>query len=310
MDVDRLISDTSQRLRGRGERMTAVRRAVLICLAERGEPTSRAEVCDEVIENDPGLTAEGVAHALATFESMGVITRQGEGDAALHTLHPAACGSAGLPQQTLGVPLVTIFEQYGAGAEAIGQRVAAQLGVPYIGWAVSSETFEAAAERDAAEANFFERFLRSLTPMPADADLTWDLASRTDHEIVTENTRTLLELAAHGAVILGRNATKIFAREPKGLHVKLTGPADARVAYAAAQAGIPLEQARKRQEREDRVRADLARRLYRWDPNQTQPFDLILNTASFTADHAADIIVGAFKYAVTDFPHPLPPTDA
>lgn len=310
MDLDRLISDTSQRLRGRGERMTAPRRAVLVFLAEHPDAAPRAELTAAVIGNDPGLTSEGVAHALATFEAMGVVTREGDGEAARFRLHPAACGGAGLPKQTLGVPLVTIFEQYGAGAEAIGQRVAAQLGVPYIGQAVSSETFEAAAERDAAEANFFERFLRSLTPMPTDADLTWDLASRTDHEIVTENTESLLELAGRGAVILGRNATKIFAREPKALHVKLTGPADARVAYAAAQAGIPLDQARKRQEREDRVRADLARRLYRWDPTQTQPFDLIVNTASFTADHAADIIVLAFKYAVEDFPRPQPPSAA
>lgn len=308
MDLDRLISDTSQRLRGRGERMTTVRRAVLVCLAERSEPATHEQVCAEVTRVDPGLTVEGVAYALATFEALGVVTRHGEGEMARYELRPEACGGAGLPQQVLGVPLVTIFEQYGAGAEAIGQRVAAQLGVPYIGWAVSSETFEAAAERDAAEANFFERFLRSLTPMPADADLTWDLASRTDHEIVAENTRTLMELSARGAVILGRNATKIFAREPKALHVKLTGPAEARIAYAASQADIPLEQARKRQEREDRVRVDLARRLYRWDPHQTQPFDLTLNTASFTADHAADIIVGAFKHAVTDFPRHQPPS--
>lgn len=302
MDVDKLISDTSQRLRARGERMTALRRAVLITLAERNAPVTASAIAADVVTTDPGLPGESVVHALATFESMGVVAREGAGEEATFRLHPSALGGAE-PRRLLDVPLVTIYEQYGSGAEAIGQRVAAQLDVPFIGQAVSSETFEAAAERDAAEANFFERFLRSLTPMPADADLTWDLASRTDHEIVTENTETLLTLAARGAVVQGRNATKIFQREPRALHVKLTGPAEARVAYAATQAGIPLDQARKRQEREDRVRADLARRLYRWDPTQTGPFDLILNTASFTADHAADIIVLAFKYAVQDFPH-------
>lgn len=302
MDVDRLITDTSQRLRGRGERMTAARRAVLVCLAERNDPISRDELIREVTQVDPGLEPESITHTLSTFEGMGVVVREGDSDAARYHLHPAACGGTGLPKQTLGVQLVTIFEQYGSGAEAIGKRVAAQLGVPYIGQAVSSETFEAAAERDAVEANFFERFLRSLTPMPAEVDLAWDLASRTDHEIVTENTDSLLELAAHGAVVVGRHATKIFSREPKALHVKLTGPADARIAYAAARAGIPLDQARKRQEREDRVRVDLARRLYRWDPTQTEPFDMILNTASFTADHAADIITLASRHAVEDFP--------
>ena len=55
-------------------------------------------------------------------------------------------------------------------------------------------------------------------------------------------------------------------------------------------------------EREDRVRADLARRLYRWDPTQSELFDLTINTASFTDAHAADLIVSAFRFAVADFP--------
>lgn len=302
MEVDRLISDTGQRLRVRGERMTPVRRAVLVCLAERPDAVRGTDIVADATASDPGLTAEGVAHALATFESMGVITRHGEGDAARYQLHPAACAGAGAPRPILDVPLVTIYEEYGAGAEAIGKRVARLLGVPFIGQSVSSETFEAAAQRDAVEANFFERFLRSFTPMPTDTDLVWDLASRTDHEIVSENTESLLWLAAEGAVIVGRNATKILHREPQALHVKLTGPVEARVAYASAKSGIPLDQARRRQEREDRVRADLARRLYRWDPTQSELFDLTINTASFTDAHAADLIVSAFRFAVADFP--------
>ena len=303
MDVDRLLSDTSQRLRARNERMTPVRRAVVLCLAESAEPLPLSVIAADATAADPGLSAEGVAHAVSMFVAMGIVSRHGDGDAAQYTLHPAACAGAGSPQQLLDVPLVTIFEEYGAGAEAIGQQVADRLGIPFIGQSISSETFEAAAQRDAVEANFFERFLRSFTPMPTDADLVWDLASRTDHEIVTENTESLLWLAAEGAVIVGRNATKILQREPQALHVKLTGPVESRVAYASATTGISLEQARRRQEREDRVRADLARRLYRWDPTQSGLFDLTVNTASFTDAHAADLIVATFRNAVEDFPH-------
>lgn len=191
--------------------------------------------------------------------------------------------------------IVTLFEQYGAGAETVGRRVAAALGVPFVGQMVSSEAFEAAAERDIVEENFFERFLRSFTPMPtADADIAWALEARSDQEMAAEHARILSELVVGGAVVLGRSATKVLADEPRALHVKLIGPVASRVARAAEQAGIPVEQARKRQEREDRVRADLARRLFRWDPATDEHFDLVVDTGAFTLDQTADLIVHAF----------------
>lgn len=191
--------------------------------------------------------------------------------------------------------IVTLYEEYGAGAEAIGPLIAHALEVPYIGWAVSSETLEAAAERDAVEENFFERFLRSFTPMPMmEGDVTWALVARTDQEIAEDGAVQLRELVTEGAVVLGRNATVVLAAEPRCLHVKLVAPVADRIAAAAAASGIPPEQARRRQEREDRVRADLARRLHHWDPTSATPFDLVLNTASFTPAEAAALIVEAF----------------
>lgn len=199
--------------------------------------------------------------------------------------------------------IVTLFEQYGAGAEVVGPQVAAALGVRWVPQAVSSETFEAAAERELEEENFFERFLRSFTPMPsAEADMTWALEARTDHELAEQMKADLVRLVADGAVVLGRNATRILADEPRALHVKLVGPVSARVARAADLAGISIEQATKRQEREDRVRADLSRRLFRWDPTTDERFDLVVDTGAFTLDQAAELIVHAFRLRHPDLP--------
>lgn len=151
--------------------------------------------------------------------------------------------------------IVTLFEQYGAGAEVIGPRVAEALGTRFMDQAVSSETLEAAAERDLVEENFFERFLRSFTPMPsADADLAWALEVRTDHEVSADLAERLLAAVEDGGVVLGRNATKILADEPRALHVKLVGSVASRVARAANLAGISIEQASRRQEREPGAR--------------------------------------------------------
>ena len=195
--------------------------------------------------------------------------------------------------------IVTLFEQYGAGAEIIGPRVAEALGTGFINQALDSVTLEAAAERDLVEENFFERFLRSFTPMPsADADLAWALEVRTDHEMVADITARLaaaLDARGGDAVVLGRSATKVLADEPRALHVKLVGSVASRVARAAHLAGISIEQASRRQEREDQVRADTARRLFRWDPRSDDDFNLVIDTGAFTLDQAASLIVTAYR---------------
>ncbi|MFV0450683.1 MAG: AAA family ATPase [Propioniciclava sp.] len=192
--------------------------------------------------------------------------------------------------------IVTLFEEYGAGAEDIGPLVGQALGVPFVDQAVTSETFEAAAEREAVEENFFERFLSSFTPMPSiEGDVTWALEVRTDQAIAAEGAEQLRSLITEGAVVLGRNATAVLADEPQALHVKLVAPVADRIVHAATSAGITPERARRRQEREDRVRVDLARRLHRWDPLAHDPFDLVVNTSAYPADRAARLIVEAFR---------------
>lgn len=192
--------------------------------------------------------------------------------------------------------IVTIYEEYGAGAGVVGRLVADALGVDYVGKAVSSESIEEAAERADEEENFFERFLRSFTPMPtADADIAWALEARSDAEVAEQNVASLRELVANGAVVHGRSGASVLADEPHALHVKLVAPKETRIANAALESGITPELARKRQEREDRVRADMAKRIYRWDPARPDNFDLIVNTGVFTPEQAAAVIVNAFR---------------
>lgn len=122
--------------------------------------------------------------------------------------------------------IVTIYEEYGAGAGVVGRLVADALGVAYVGKAVSSESIEEAAELADEEGSFFERFLRSFTPMPtADADIAWALEARSDAEVAEQNVSSLRELVANGAVVHGRSGASVLADEPCALHVKLVAPA-------------------------------------------------------------------------------------
>lgn len=193
--------------------------------------------------------------------------------------------------------IVTFFEEYGAGGAAIAAGVAERLGVPFLEQAMSSAAMEEAeAEALEREQNVFERILRSFAPMPsADSDITWALEARGDYELVQDVTRTVREaVAGDGGVLLGRNATVVLAHEPGALHVKVIGPVEQRLERAASQDGIDLEQARKRQRREDRVRVELSKRLFRWDPSGDAGYDLVVNTGAFTVGQAVDLVVCAY----------------
>lgn len=188
--------------------------------------------------------------------------------------------------------IVTFFEQYGAGASRIAPRVAERLGIPFVEQAISSEQMESieAADHDPGP---FMRFLMSFGGSGVDDGLGAMMGQQTDYELVMENTRAVLAASENGGVVLGRNATIILRKIPTALHVKLSGPLQHRVSHAAAEAGIDLERAAARQQREDRVRAELSQRLYRWDPRDDGHFDLVVNTGSFPMDDVVDMIVDA-----------------
>ncbi len=197
-----------------------------------------------------------------------------------------------IPNRTI----VTFFEEYGSGAERVAPRVAERLGVPYVTQRFSSDEIEAAETRDDPDDTLLGRIFAAFSPpIVADAAIAWSMDAMADDATVTENTASVHAAVKDGGVILGRSATQILAGVPGALHVKLIGPVEDRVARAAAEAGIDLDRARRRQQREDRVRVDMSKRFYRWDPSDDAPFDLVVNTGQFDLDQAVEVIVHAYR---------------
>ncbi|MGM0386564.1 MAG: AAA family ATPase [Actinomycetota bacterium] len=189
-------------------------------------------------------------------------------------------------------PVVTLFESYGSGASALGPRVAEALGVAYLGQAYSSEQLEEAEA--ATEGGLVERVLQFLGRVGIDA-AAGAVTEAEERERALANMRRVRDAAADGVVVLGRNATVILADHPGVIHVKLDGPLEQRVERAAAEAGITLAEASRRQSREDRVRAEMSLRLYNWDPRANDRFDLVINTGSVGLDAAIELIVEAHR---------------
>ncbi|MPV87068.1 hypothetical protein GB882_00190, partial [Georgenia ruanii] len=191
--------------------------------------------------------------------------------------------------------VVTLFESYGSGAGYVGPRVARALGLPFHRQAFSSEEIEAAESRREHE-GLLARVFGALGTSYGGLDVGDVTAGQRDkYELTMENTRVVLDEADQGGVVMGRNGAFILRDRPATLHVRLDGPLEQRVARAARDAGIDVERARKRQKREDQVRADMSLDLYGWDPREVDHYDMVLNTGLLDLDTCVAIVVAAAR---------------
>jgi glucuronide carrier protein len=195
-------------------------------------------------------------------------------------------------------PVVTVNEQYGAGASYVAQRVAQRLGVPYVGTRFSSEDLEQAEAAESAApvvySDAISGFLRSFSRTPNGVDASISADAQTDTKLVQRNIAEVVDAVKDsGGVIVGRDATVVLARMEGAVHVRLVAPVQTRLARAAETLGIGADTAARRQQREDRVRAQMSQRLMHWDPTETTHYDLVIDTSEVTLDEAVDLIVAA-----------------
>jgi cytidylate kinase len=199
-------------------------------------------------------------------------------------------------QSSPNATVVTLFGTYGAGAHEVGSRVAKALGLPYHRQAFSSQTLAGSREADAAELALLARVVDVLGR--AHSALEPDEVAETErliHKLVMENDRQVWAAAEEGGVIVGRNGPVVLAGRPATLHVLLTGQVEDRIARAAADFAIPREEAARRREPEDEIRADMSIVLYGWDPREPERYDLVIDTSRNSLDAAVATILDAVR---------------
>lgn len=200
------------------------------------------------------------------------------------------------PPERGTLPVVTIFELEGSGASDIGPAVAEKLGVRWVDQKFSSDQVAQVDARALASDSAFERWLRRISYSgTSDADLARALDVAEDHSIAEQNRVELLRYAEDGVVIRGRNGAVVLGRAVGSLHVRLTAPLAMRARRVAARTGLGEEEAAARIAVEDRVRAEMSRALYQWDPNTDEFYDLVINTGTVTYEQVVDMIVGYYR---------------
>lgn len=102
------------------------------------------------------------------------------------------------------------------------------------------------------------------------------------------------ELAADGdVVIVGRAGQVILRAMPDVLHVRLYAPQALRIQRIAEKNGISAEAARAQVVGSDTSRMRYLRRYYHADWCDSDLYDLMINTAQFSVQEAAEIVCQA-----------------
>ena len=193
-------------------------------------------------------------------------------------------------------PIVTIFGLRGSGATDIAPLVAERLGVPYIGQRFSSEELATVERSTLFSDSGIERWMRTVSLTGSqNIDLAAASNLSANHKIAQNNTHEVLKSVENGGVLLGRNGALVLGSVVGAVHVRLVAPLGKRVERVMAQTGLSASQASEQIENEDRIRAEMSRALYQWDPNDDQDYDLVINTGSVTYEQVAALVVGLYE---------------
>ncbi len=110
---------------------------------------------------------------------------------------------------------------------------------------------------------------------------------------LAETVRVLAEI---GNVVLVGRAGNIITREiPRGLHVRIIASMEFRVENIAQARKIGIKEAEKVINEKTRERDSFIREYLRFDSTESSNYDMVINNSSYTADQAANLIIGAMR---------------
>ena len=194
--------------------------------------------------------------------------------------------------------VLTISASYGAGGSWVGPEVAERLGWRFVDRAIPVQVAERLAvpvehahTHDEAAA---PRFTRLLARLPNTSGVV--VPEATSPEFCRETEQLLIEAADAGeVVVLGRAGAIVLRDRPGGFHVRLDGPAEARVFQAMRVEAIDEEEARRRQRNSDRARMEYVRHFYRCDPRDPRHYHMVLDSTAVPLPTCVELIVTAAR---------------
>jgi cytidylate kinase len=198
--------------------------------------------------------------------------------------------------------IVTVSNEYGAGALAIAKRAADELGYEYVDQqlpVVVAKRLKISPEE--VEANedtgrtLGERWLTSLeraTPELAQASVIEPF----DEELFKAVQDAVRDYAARGnAVIIGRAAGLVLGRSPSVVRVFLYAPREWRIAHVMGAFGTDRKTTEAEVERIDRMRAAYVHTWYGVTFGDPDNHDLCIDTSRFEQRQSVELLTHAVR---------------
>jgi cytidylate kinase len=205
--------------------------------------------------------------------------------------------------------------QAGSGGFNVAHHLAEQLGYRYYDWEITSEAANLAgvppAEVVASERvpGFLERMMRRLgavssvsieggasfaDPSPAIWNTALTSLNSDDYRPFIE--RVVNELADQGhALIVGHAGQYVLRKRPDAIRVLILGSEGVRAKRLMREQNIDEKTALTQVRTSDRDRADLLKKVYKFDWLDAAQYDLTINTDNISTEVAIDAIIAAAK---------------
>lgn len=188
-------------------------------------------------------------------------------------------------------PFVTVARDPGSGGAPIAEKVAQLLGYEYVHEQIVDQISQSTKKRrtiikavDEKSRSTIEDIVHSVLNKEYIDDTTY----------VSELVKVILAYALRGHVVLLGRGANFICPAAKGLHVRITAPYSVRVQRAMEYEGFNRVKAKQVIAKVEAERDDFVRQYFKKDPTEANYYDLTINTAHYTVDAAADVIVDAF----------------
>ncbi|WP_153505765.1 cytidylate kinase-like family protein [Cumulibacter manganitolerans] len=201
--------------------------------------------------------------------------------------------------------VITIASSFGLRGSFIGATLARSLDIPFVDRAIpraiSRELgvpIDEVMAQDNKAATGLWRLISAMAVVP-DISGTEVAAHGVggDERAFVERTEKLIREAAQttGGVFVGRAGALVLRDVPGALHVRLTGPKDARIQAYAALKKLPLKEAREVVETNDKARLAYGKAFYRTNLADNALYDLVIDQTRFTEHGTVDLVTAAVR---------------
>jgi cytidylate kinase len=201
--------------------------------------------------------------------------------------------------------VITISRQYGAGAMALGHRLADKYGYTL----ASREIVQSIADKAKVSTDFvlsvekeagtrLSRFMtRIISSRGIASKILRDDSGYIDEKLYLDYlVLTVVQIADEGnAVIMGRGSQYILKTHPDAYHILLVDDLENRIRRVEKREKISFEQAARIVNHEDKRRLSLYHRLGKQDYDRPGLYHLVLNMSRLSLDKAFNLVVNLME---------------